>query len=82
MTQDDRDAVTSCRKDADRQFAAQNRYLLSERGDQSAPLSGNSLPYNPNAGLSDQYQADQLTDACLARSAAGPAVVPGTLPSK
>jgi hypothetical protein len=79
-THEDRDAMATCRSEADRVFAARNRYLLSERDSSAAPLSGNSLPYNPSAGLSDQYEQQNLDDSCLARSAAGAAAVPGSNP--
>jgi hypothetical protein len=81
-TREDRDAAASCRGEADRIFAARNRYLLSERDSSDSPLSGNALAYNPNAGLSDQYEQEQLQDTCLARSAAGPAAVPGSQPAQ
>jgi hypothetical protein len=81
-TPEDREAVAACRSEADRVFAARNRYLLSERDSSDTPLSGNALAYNPNAGLSDQYEQQQLQDTCLARSAAGPAAVPGSAPTQ
>jgi hypothetical protein len=81
-THEDRDAAAACRAEADRIFAARNRYLLSERDSSAAPLSGNTLAYNPNAGLSDQYEQEQLQDTCLARSAAGSAAVPGSNPAQ
>jgi hypothetical protein len=70
VSAEDREAVTTCRADADRMFAAQNRYLISERDQSAAPFGGNQLPPNPSTGLSDQYQQDQMVDKCLARSAA------------
>jgi len=78
LSKEDREAVADCNQDVDRQFAAQNRYLLSERDGSASPFSGNTLAVNPNAGLADQYQQDQMVDKCLARSAAGPGVVPGS----
>ena len=82
LSKQDREAVADCNQDADRQFAAQNRYLLSERDGSASPFSGNTLAVNPNAGLADQYQQQQLADKCLARSAAGSGVVPGTQPAQ
>jgi hypothetical protein len=82
FTPEDREALATCNTDADRQFAARHRDLISERDGSASPLSGNTLPYNPNAGLSDEYEQQQLVDSCLARSAAGAAVVPGTNPAK
>jgi len=73
-TREDRDAAASCRGEADRIFAARNRYLLSERDSSDSPLSGNALAY--------QYEQEQLQDTCLARSAAGPAAVPGSQPAQ
>jgi hypothetical protein len=70
VSPEDREAVATCRADADRVFAAQNRYLISERDQSSAPFAGNQLPTNPSTGLSDQYQQQQMVDKCLARSAA------------
>ncbi len=81
-TREDKEALATCRSEADRVFAARNRYLLSERDGSASPFSGNTLAYNPNAGLSDQYEQQQLQDTCLARSAGGPAVVPGTRPGQ
>jgi hypothetical protein len=70
VSSEDREAVATCRADADRVFAAQNRYMISERDQSAAPFGGNQLPPNPSTGLSDQYQQDQMVDKCLARSAA------------
>lgn len=82
MTKEDREAVADCSQDADRQFAARNRYQLSERDSSASPFSANTLAVNPNANLSDQYEEQQLLDKCLARGSAGPGVVPGSQPSK
>jgi hypothetical protein len=81
-THEDRDAMAACRSEADRVFAARNRYLLSERDSSASPFSANTLAYDPNAGLSDQYEQQKLQDTCLARSAAGPAAVPGSSPAQ
>ena len=74
-TSDDREARQDCDAEADRVFAARNRYQLSERSSADSPYSGNSLPPNPSSGLADQYAQDRLVDNCLARG--GP-VSPGT----
>jgi hypothetical protein len=79
-TSDDREAVADCKQESDRIYATRNRDELSERDTQDTPFSGNTLPYNPAYGLGDQYQRDQLLDSCLARSAAGGAVVPDSAP--
>jgi hypothetical protein len=80
---DDREARRDCDAEADRIFAAQNRYQMSERTSTDTPYAGNTLPSNPTAGLSDQYAEDKLVDACLRHSGAGaaPGVAPGTTPS-
>ncbi len=67
----DREARASCRADADRVYAARNRYQMSERDQTDTPLGGSALGGVPSAGLSDQYEQQQLVDTCLARSAAG-----------
>lgn len=38
------------------------------------------MPSTPSDGLRDQYERDQLVDSCLAHSAAGNAVLPGSSP--
>ena len=81
MTQDDRDAAAGCRAEADRVYAARHRDEISQRDSSSEPFSANTLPYNPGAGLSDKYEGQQMMDTCLARGAAGPALVPGSTPS-
>jgi hypothetical protein len=80
QTSEDREAVADCKQESDRIFATRNRDELSERDTQDTPFSGNALPYNPVHGLQDQYQRDELLDTCLARSAAGGAVLPDTAP--
>jgi predicted small lipoprotein YifL len=82
LTQDDREAVSDCNKESDRIFAARNQYELSERDSRDTPYSGNTLPPTPSDGLSDQYEREQLRDSCLAHSAAGNAVVPGSTPTE
>jgi hypothetical protein len=75
-TSEDREARQDCDAEADRVFAARNRYQLSERSSADSPYSGNTLPSNPTTGLSDQYAQDRLVDTCLARGGAnspGPA---------
>jgi hypothetical protein len=80
LTADDREAVADCNQESDRIFAARNRYQLSERDGRDTPFSGNSMPSTPSDGLRDQYERDQLVDSCLAHSAAGNAVLPGSSP--
>jgi hypothetical protein len=79
ITPEDREAIADCGKQSDRIYAARNRYELSERDTSDTPFSGNTLPYNPSAGL--QYERDEYLDDCLNRSAADDAVVPGSTPT-
>jgi hypothetical protein len=68
---EDRETRRDCDAEADRIFAARNRYQISERDQSDTPYAGNTLPSNPTAGLSDQYEQDRLVDACLAHGGAG-----------
>jgi hypothetical protein len=68
---EDREARRDCDAEADRIFAARNRYQISERDQSDTPYAGNTLPSNPTAGLSDQYEQDRLVDTCLAHGGAG-----------
>jgi hypothetical protein len=80
-TTEDQQTRTDCNAEADRIFAAQNRYQLSERNSTDTPYAGNTLPSNPTAGLSDQYAQDKLVDSCLHRGGAGsPAAATPTTP--
>jgi len=74
-TAEDQETRRDCDTEADREFAARNRYQLSERSSADSPYAGNTLPPNPSTGLSDQYAEDRLVDSCLARG--GP-TSPGT----
>ena len=76
MNSVDRDALASCKSDADRVYAARNRYQMSERDQTDTPNGGSVLGGVPSAGLSDQYEQKQLVDTCLARSASSAAVPP------
>jgi hypothetical protein len=78
----DQDSRRDCDAEADRIFAAQNRYQLSERTSNDTPYSGNTLPSNPTAGLSDQYAQDKLVDNCLRRGGAGTSGSAAPTPSK
>ena len=73
---EDQETRRDCDTEADRVFAARNRYQLSERSSADTPNGGNTLPYNVTAGLSDQYAQDKLVDNCLSRG--GPSS-PGTV---
>jgi len=66
---ENRAALKDCRAEADRVFDAQNRYQMSERDSSSTPYSGNALPNDLGAGLSDRYARDKMVDSCLARGA-------------
>ncbi len=76
ISSDDREANRACTAEADRVFAAQNRYQLSERDQSSTPYSGSALPSNPSAGLSDRYEQEQMVDKCMARTAGEPTGTP------
>ena len=80
LTPEDREAVADCRQESDRIFAARNRYQLSEPDNSNTPYSGSGQVTTPSAGLSDQYEREELVDRCLARGSAGDKVVPGTAP--
>ena len=69
-TAEDRESRRDCDAESDRIFAARNRYQISERDSSDTPYSGNTLPSNPTAGLSDQYEQDKLVDECLRHSGA------------
>ncbi len=75
-TSEDQEARRDCDAESDRIFAARNRYQMSERDGSDTPYSANTLPSNPTAGLSDQYEQDKLVDACLAHSGAGTPAAP------
>ena len=69
-TSEDQETRRDCDAEADRVFAARNRYQLSERSSADSPYAGNTLPSDPSTGLSDQYAEDRLVDNCLARGGA------------
>jgi predicted small lipoprotein YifL len=71
MNTEDRAALDTCRSDAERQFNAQHREQLSQRDSTDSPFSGDSLPSDPNRGLSDRYEHEQMVDHCL-HANAGP----------
>jgi hypothetical protein len=73
---EDRDARRDCDAEADRIYAVRNRYQVSERDGSDTPNSGNTLPFNPTAGLSDQYEQDKLVDSCLAHHGESQAASP------
>lgn len=68
LSAEDRETRAACTADADRIYAARNRYQMSERDQTGVPYGGSTLPSNPAAGLSDQYEQDQLVDNCIARN--------------
>jgi hypothetical protein len=71
MTSEHREALDTCRADTERVFNTQHRELLSERDSSDSPYSGNTLPIDPNRGLADRYQHEQMVDNCM-RSAGEP----------
>jgi hypothetical protein len=83
VSAEDREAQADCDAESDRIFAARNRDQMSERDSTDTPYAGNTLPSNPTAGLSDQYERDRLVDACLSHSGAGaPAPTPAATLAK
>ena len=69
-TAEDQEVRRGCDAESDRIFAARNRDQISERSFADSPNAENPLPFNPPAGLADQYEQDRLVDACLARNGA------------
>lgn len=61
----DREALQSCRSDADRVYDAQNRYQLSERDSRDTPFSGGGQVASPSDGLADQYSHERMVESCL-----------------
>jgi hypothetical protein len=80
VSAEDREAQADCDAESDRIFATRNRDQMSERDSTDTPYAGNTLPSNPTAGLSDQYERDRLVDACLSHSGAGAPAPAATLP--
>jgi hypothetical protein len=72
LSESQRDALASCRSDADRVYNAQNRYQLSERSSIDSPFSGGTQPDTPSDQLSNQYSHDEMVSDCLKRSNAVP----------
>ena len=71
MAPEERTVLDTCRSDAERVFNTQHREQLSERDSTDSPFSGNTLPSDPNRGLSDQYEHEQMVDNCM-RGNSGP----------
>jgi hypothetical protein len=61
----DRETLQACRADADRVYAAQNRYQLSEQNSRDTPFSGSGQPVTPSDGLADQYAHANKVDDCV-----------------
>jgi hypothetical protein len=61
----DRETLQDCRADAERVYAAQNRYQLSEQNNRDTPFSGNGQPATPSDGLADQYAHANRVDDCV-----------------
>lgn len=69
---DEREARSDCDAQADRIYAARHRDELSQGLRQTdSPYSANTLPSNPNAGLSDRYEQENLVDSCLTQKGVG-----------
>ena len=78
MTSADRAALGACRLEADRTYAQQNRYLLSERSQRDSPLSSSGTLGVTSAGLGQLYGRDQDVEDCLrSRRAADRNTQPG-----
>lgn len=82
MSAEDRETTAACTADADRVYAARNRYQMSERDQTGLPYAGNALPSDPTAGLSDKYEQEQMIDGCVARNGAGANSGPAAPPQK
>ena len=63
--------AAACRADADASFAAQNRYLLSERDTTDAPFSSSGVSGITTRGLSQRYGYDEDLSRCLAATKSG-----------
>jgi hypothetical protein len=61
----DRATLQECRADADRVYAAQNRYQLSEQSTRDTPFSGSGQPVTPSDGLADEYAHANRVDDCV-----------------
>ena len=61
----EREALQTCRGDADRVYDAQNRYQLSERDSRDTPFSGGGQVASPSDGLADQYSHERMVERCL-----------------
>lgn len=73
----DAQEVAACRTQADREFAAQNRDLMSREDTTYSPFSGFSNRSFPSEGLSQVYAHQQMVQDCLnGRSAQGGETAP------
>lgn len=76
--------LSTCRTEANRVYAAQNRAQLSERDTSSAPFSGNTLPSDPARGLTSRYDYESLEENCLSgagtSASTGPSAAPAANP--
>jgi hypothetical protein len=79
----EREALQSCRSDADRIYDAQNRYQLSERDARDTPFSGGGQVASPSDGLADQYSHERMVESCLHNggSTGGTALPESTAPA-
>ena len=84
-TRADREAVASCRVDADRAYLQQNRVLLSERSQVDTPFSASGTVGVTSEGLGRLYGRANDLEACLrehrdADAATQPAASTGVSP--
>lgn len=81
LSAEDRAALSSCRTQADRVYAAQNREAIyTHRDETGTPYSGSGLPADPGRGLADRYAHQNMVEDCLARGSASNALVPSGRP--
>lgn len=81
LSSDDRAALSTCRSQADRVYAARNREAIyTSRDETGTPYSGSGLPADPGRGLADKYAHQNLVEDCLARGSASNALVPSGRP--
>jgi hypothetical protein len=73
LSPNDREALDSCRSEADRIYNVQNRYQLSERDSRDSPFSAGTQVPQPSDGLADQYSHDEMVSDCLRHNDAEPA---------
>ncbi len=74
----ERETLQGCRSEADRVYAAQNRYQISERDTRDTPFSGSGQPTTPSDGLADEYSHQTRVDDCVRHQGASETAPPAT----